>query len=104
MDELFKLLGFGTPVIYAGATYALFHWLDANASDEGNAAISRLLDLKEHDSKQVSEAFVEVFDRVYSSPLLSKRAFLRSSVITLVMGGVFIYESAWFRDLFLFFR
>jgi hypothetical protein len=29
MDELFKLLGFGTPVIYAGATYALFHWLAA---------------------------------------------------------------------------
>ena len=90
MDELFKLLGFSTPFIYAAATYALFHWLDANASDEGKAAISRLLDLKDYDSKQVSAAFVEVFDRLYSSPLLDTRAFLRSSVITLAMSGVFM--------------
>jgi len=103
MDELLKLLGFGTPFVYAAATYALFHWLDANASDEGKAAISHLLEMKDHDSKQVSAAFVEVFDRVYSNPLLSKRAVLRSSVITLVMGGVFMYESAWFRDLLQFF-
>jgi hypothetical protein len=43
MDELLKLLGFGTPFIYAATTYGLFHWLDANASDEGKAAISHLL-------------------------------------------------------------
>jgi hypothetical protein len=103
MDELFKLLGFSTPFIYAVATYGLFHWLDTNASDDGKAAISRLLDLKDYESKQVSAAFVEVFDQLYSTPLLSKRAFLRSSVITLVMSGILMYESAWFSDLFSFF-
>jgi hypothetical protein len=64
MNELFKLLGFGTPFIYATATYGLFRWLDAKASDEAKIAISHLLDLKQHDSKQVSAALVEVFDRV----------------------------------------
>jgi hypothetical protein len=103
MDELLRLLGLGTPVIYAAAIYGLFHWLDANVSEGGKEAISRLLDLKDYDSKQVSAAFVEVFDRLYSSPLLSTRAFLRSSVITLVTSGIFICESAWFRDLFVFF-
>jgi hypothetical protein len=103
MDELFKLLGFGTPFIYAAATYGLFNWLDAKASDEGKEAISHVLESKDHDSKLVAAALVETFDRIYSSPLLSKRAFIRSSVITLVMGGVFICESAWFRDLLHFF-
>jgi hypothetical protein len=102
MDELLKLRGFGTPFIYAGATYGLFHWLDANASDEAKEAISRLLGLKDYDSKKVSAAFVEVFDRLYSSPLWSKRAFFRSSVITLVMSGVYMCESAWFRDILQF--
>ncbi len=103
MDELLKLLGFGPPLVYAGATYWLFHRLDKKASDEAKTAISRLLEWKDYDGKQVSAAFVEVFDRLYSSPLLSKRAFVRSSAITLAITSVFMYESAWFRDLFEFF-
>jgi hypothetical protein len=102
MDELFKLLGFGAPFAYAGATYGLFHWLDLNASDEARTAISRLLDLRDYDSKQVSAAFVEVFDRLYSSRLASSRAFFRSTCITLIVSGIFVFESAWFRDLIWF--
>ena len=40
MEELLKLLGFTTPLIYAGPAYALFHWLDEKASDEAKAALA----------------------------------------------------------------
>jgi hypothetical protein len=54
MDELFKLIGLGTPFVYAGATYAFFHWLDVNASDEAKEAISRLLKLNTVDGLVVA--------------------------------------------------
>jgi hypothetical protein len=103
MGELFKLIGFGTPFIYGGATYGLFYWLDKKSSDDAKSAISRLLEWEDYDPKRVSAAFVEIFDWLYSRPLLSKGAFVRSCVITLVITVVFMYESAWFGDLFEFF-
>ena len=38
MEELLKHLGYATPFMYAAAAYALFHWLDENASQTAVAA------------------------------------------------------------------
>lgn len=92
MDELFKLVGLGTPFLYAGGTYAFFHWLDVNASDEAKAALSRLLSFKEYDRINVSSAVVQAFDRVYTHPLGTLRAFLRSAIITTLISAVVSYE------------
>jgi hypothetical protein len=92
MDELFKLLGLGTPFLYAGATYGLFHWLDVSASDEAKEALSTLIRVREYDKTKVSSAILEVFDRIYTHPLLTFRAFLRSTMITVLITGVFAYE------------
>src|SRR5215469_16409660 len=77
MEELLKFLGFTTPLIYAGAAYGLFHWLDENASDEAKAALARTMLFKDYKNEQVASALVEVFDRIYTYPLLRRRAFFR---------------------------
>jgi hypothetical protein len=62
MEELAKQLGITT--VYATATYAFFHWLDENASDEAKAALARTMSLKDYKNEQVASALVEVFDRI----------------------------------------
>jgi len=91
-SEAFKLLGFSTPFIYASATYGLFHYLDSNASEEAKQAISSWLKPLEYRLAAVSEAMVEVFDRLYTRPLLGWRAFMRSALFTICMTAVFVYE------------
>jgi hypothetical protein len=93
MDELFKLIGLGTPLLYATGTYGLFHWLDTSASDEANAALFRLISLREYDKAKVSLAIIEIFDKVYSYPLLTWRALLRSAIITLSVSALYMYET-----------
>jgi hypothetical protein len=93
MDELFKLIGLGTPFIYAVATYTFFHWLDANASDQAKAAITRLLEFNQYDNAKVARAILEVFDRVYTRPLFTWHAFSRSAFITTSVAVIFFFES-----------
>jgi hypothetical protein len=90
MDELFKLIGLGTPFLYAGGTYAFFRWLDTNTSDEARAALSRLVKLRTVDGVKLSSAILQAFDTVYTFPLLSWRAFIRSSLITITFTGLYI--------------
>jgi hypothetical protein len=92
MEELLKYLGFTTPLIYAGAAYGLFHWLDENASDEAKAALARTMRFKDYKNEQVASALVEVFDRIYTYPLLRWRAFFRSLLFTTVVSAIFIFE------------
>jgi hypothetical protein len=92
MEELLKLLGFTTPLIYAGAAYGLFHWLDENASDEAKALLTRTMRLRDYKNEQVASALVEVFDRIYTYPLLRWRAFLRSLLFTTVVSAIFVFE------------
>jgi hypothetical protein len=92
MDKLFELLGIGTPFVYAGATYGFFHWLDANASDEGKKALARLISVKDYDPTNVSTSSIQIFDHIYTYPLFSWRAFLRSTSITLLLSVIYIYE------------
>jgi hypothetical protein len=99
MEELLKLLGFTTPLIYAGAAYAFFHWLDENASDEAKAALTRTMRWKDYKSEEVASALVEVFDRIYTYPLLRWRAFWRSLMFTTIVSEIWVFE--WSREIML---
>jgi hypothetical protein len=89
-------LRFITPVIYAAATYGFFHWLDKKVSEPAKRAISSWLEPKEYDRAAVAAAILELFDNVYTRPLLAWRAFIRSALITLVISVVLVYEIAGF--------
>jgi hypothetical protein len=82
LTEVLKALGFTTPFIYAAATYGFFHWLDRKASGPAKKAISDWLEPREYDRAAVAAAILEVFDRVYTRPLLAWPAFRRSALIT----------------------
>jgi hypothetical protein len=93
MEELAKQLGYNTaPFIWAALAYGLFHWLDENASDEAKAALARTMVLKDYKKEQVASALVEVFDRIYTYPLLRWRAFFRSLLFTTVVSGIYVFE------------
>jgi hypothetical protein len=92
MEKLLEHLGDATPYIYAAAVYGLFYWLDENASDEAKAALARTAKYKDYDKRQVASALAEIFDRLYTSPLLRWRAFVRSSLISVVVMAAFFLE------------
>jgi hypothetical protein len=78
--DVFEAVGLGTPFYFAAATYGLFHWLDQNASVRATSAISAWL--KGQPYRRIDVKFVAAFDRLYSSPLLRVRAFLRSAIVS----------------------
>jgi hypothetical protein len=86
------LLPFTTPFVYAAAVYGLFHYLDERASGPATKAISAWLQPREYDKTAVADAMVEIFDRLYTRPLLGWRAFMRSALFTICMTVVFVYE------------
>jgi hypothetical protein len=95
MEEIGKLLdhlGYATPLLYAGAAYRLFAWLDENASDKAKAALATATKLRALPNEQVATALVEIFDRIYTSPLLHWRAALRSLLFTVVLTAIFVFE------------
>lgn len=94
VDVALKLLGLGTPFIYAAGTYGFFHYLDKQASPKAKKAIAGWLKPREYERAAVSAALVEIFDRLYTRPLLGSRAALRSAVLTSVITLVFLYEIA----------
>jgi len=83
--EAFEVVGLGTPFLFAATTYAFFYWLDRNASTQANRAISAWLRSQEYRRIDMRAAVVGAFDRIYTYPLLNCRAFLRSTVISLVV-------------------
>jgi hypothetical protein len=92
MEELLKYLGFTAPLIYAGAAYGFFHWLDENASDEAKAALARTMRFKDYKNEQVASALVQQFDRIYTYPLLRWRAFFRSVLFTTAVLVIYVFE------------
>jgi hypothetical protein len=92
LSEVLKLLGFSTPFVYAAAVYGFFHYLDEKASEPAKAAISSWLQPIKHDKTAVADAMIEIFNRLYTRPLLGWRAFMRSALFTICMTGVFLYE------------
>jgi hypothetical protein len=96
MEELLKTIaehfGWTVPFMYAAGAYFFFHWLDEKASDEAKAALARTMRWKDYKNEQVASALVEVFDRIYTYPLLRWRAFFRSLLFTTVVTAIFLYE------------
>src|SRR5581483_8914405 len=92
IGKLLDHLGYATPFIYAAATYGLFHWLDENLSDEAKAALASAMWLRDYDEKRLAPALVEVFDRIYTYPLLRWQAFFRSLVFTTILSALWLYE------------
>jgi hypothetical protein len=92
-EDALKLLGFATPFAYAVATFGFFHYLDDKISDEARKAISAWLQPREYDKSAVAAAVLEMFDRIYTRPLLSWRALFRSVVVTVGVTAIFVYET-----------
>jgi hypothetical protein len=92
LEKLSEHFGYATPLMYAAAAYGLFHWLDENASDEAKAALARTMRFKDYKNEQVASALVEVFDRIYTYPLLRWRAFFRSLLFTTVVSAIYVFE------------
>jgi hypothetical protein len=90
MEKLLEHLGYTTPFVYMAAAYGLFAWLDENASDAAKAALAKTIKLKEVRSAQIAAAFLEMFDRLYTEPLLTWRALSRSAFFTLLVTIIFI--------------
>lgn len=94
LTELLKGLGFTTPFIYAAATYGFFHYLDKRASGRAKQTISKWLDGFSYDTRSVSYALINVFERVYGGEsLLTLRALLRSILFTVLITAVFFFEA-----------
>jgi hypothetical protein len=80
------ILGLAVPFYIATATYAVFAWLDSNASDEATQVISSWLHGRSHNKPDLGNLIINAFDRVYTSPLLSFRAFRRSVAISSIIA------------------
>jgi hypothetical protein len=92
LTDLLKALGVATPALYASTTFAVFQWLETNASTEAKAAISEWLRSKPTGQLAVGTAILELFDRVYTPRLASWRALLRSASITIIISAILYYE------------
>lgn len=92
LSEALKVLGLGTPFLYAGATYWLFHWLDNEASGQAKAAIGVWLQPHGYGFPLVASAMVEIFETIYGRPLFSIHTFLRSAIISTIATTIFLYE------------
>jgi hypothetical protein len=92
--EFFDLLGLGVPFYLAAATYAVFSWLDNNASDEATQVISSWLHGRSHNKLDLGNLIINAFDRIYTSPLLSFRAFRRSAAISSIIW-LLLYFVPW---------
>src|SRR5215472_2352082 len=92
LNKLAEYFGWAVPFGYAGLAYGFFFWLDKELSDEAKAALARTMIFKDYKKEQVASALVEVFDRIYTYPLLRWRAFFRSLLFTTVVSAIFLFE------------
>ena len=99
-EKLFDLLGLGVPFYLAAATYAVFAWLDNNASDEATKVISSWLHGRSQNKPDLGNLIINAFDRIYTSPLFSLRAFRRSAAIssTIWLLVIFVPQMSNFRS------
>jgi hypothetical protein len=88
VGRLLDFLGYATPLLYAAAAYGLFAWLDKEASDEAKAAVTSTMQSQGLKADRIASALLEIFDRIYTYPLRSMRAFRRSAILTVVASFV----------------
>lgn len=80
MVELLK--SFAPAVACATAIFVLFKYLDGRVSRSARQAVARWLKPLTYDKKEIGSALVHIFDRLYTYPLLSWRAFGRCTLIS----------------------
>jgi hypothetical protein len=85
LKEALVLLGFSTPFVYAAATYLLFHFVDNRASTQAKEAISAWINSTQISKQKSSAVAVEIFDRIYTTPLWGWRAITRSLLFTTIV-------------------
>lgn len=67
--------------------------MDKIASAPAKRALSKWLETRAYDKAAVADAILQLFDGVYTTPLLTLRAFFRSLLITVLFIIVMIYVS-----------
>jgi hypothetical protein len=87
--DIFDAIGLGTPFYLAAATYGFFHWLDRSASLRATRAISAWLKGHSYRQYDLKMAVIAVFDRLYTSRILSGKGFIRSITISLTIWIIF---------------
>lgn len=92
VQHVLRFIRLNTPFLYAAAVFWLCKHLDKKASPKAKRAISRWLEPRAHNREALSNAILEVFDRIYTYPLLRLRAFLRSAIITIVITAIAVWE------------
>jgi TIR domain len=78
------ILGLAVPFYLAIVTYSAFNGLDGIASDQATEVISSWLQGRSQRKPDLGKLIVNAFDRIYTLPLLSLRAFRRSTVISMI--------------------
>src|SRR3984957_16190806 len=63
-EKLFDLVGLGVPFSLGAATYAVFAWLDNNASDEATKVISSWLHGRSQHKLALENLIINAFDRI----------------------------------------
>lgn len=88
LTEILTNWGMAAPLLYAGAVFWIFAWLDRKASNEARLELAGRLSSISYDRAAISAAIVEMFDRVYTTPLLTWKGFRRSAWISTALSFV----------------
>lgn len=102
MDLIIKFLDLGAPIYYPVVIWFLFSWLDKRVSRQANVALGNWLSSREYNSADSARAVVEVFDRIYSKPLLSWHALLRSFIISIIVTCLVVFHLYSMTFIFMF--
>ena len=81
-----------TPIIYAAGVYGFFRFLDEKSSDEAKGMIKHWLSKLDYDDASVADALVGAFDSIYTRPLWSMKAFVRSAAISMALTLLLAFE------------
>lgn len=92
LEKALGLIGLSAPFVYAGGMYSLCLLLDRNASLAAKKALSQWLQAERYTGGHVSNLALQIFDRIFSAPLLSIHAFMRSAALSLAVMTIVIYS------------
>lgn len=84
IQHLLRLMELGRPFYYAAAVFFLFRYLDKKASWKANKAASQWIRSNDYTAADAKGVLVELFDRLYTSPLWSFRAIARSITLSAI--------------------
>jgi hypothetical protein len=87
-----KHWGFAAPLFYASVAYGCFHWLDKKASGAAKRALTERLRSTMFSKEILANFTLDVFDKIYSTPLLHPKALIRSAIVTSIVSFILWYE------------